>query len=225
MPAITSSIITPTPPPRRCEAPAGNGFRTSKIRKRTNPATSTGSVSGRGNTEIVMPATSSTTMAPGSFVPSARSASWAAHVPTISTTSSSPVNAGGDQLRSHSTTAVMALATVPGAIGAWPTPPTVAMARASRGRSPLGALADELVSLDLGNAHAGETARREVTPASQIDDTVDLGRLPRGAPLPGERLVLTGTVDEHVDDAADVFGRAIPRDRIGQLLYARGALG
>src|SRR6185436_5748277 len=199
---------------RRCEAPAGNGFTTSKIRNRMKPATSTGRVSGRVSTEIVMPATSSTTMAPGSFVPSVRSASPAAHVPTTSTTTSSPLSAAGDQPRSHSPIAVTALAAVPGA-----------MARASRGRSPLGAPADELVSLDLGNAHAGEAARREVTAPLEIDDAVDLRRLARRPSFPGKRLVLAGPVHQHVHDLAYVLGRELPGDRVGELLHAGGALG
>src|SRR5947207_2240077 len=71
---MRSSTITPKPPGNACARPAGNGFTTSKIRKRTKAAASTGSVSGRSSTDSVMPATSSMTMAPGSLSPSAASA-------------------------------------------------------------------------------------------------------------------------------------------------------
>src|SRR5947207_14508070 len=183
---MRSSSITPAPPGSRWATLAGNGLTTSKIRKRTKPAATTAGVSGSVRTDSVMPATSSTTIAPGSFVPSARSASAAAQVPTTITATRTTARTGVDRASSQSRTAVAALATVPGARGARPRPPAVAMLSARRARAPArsGPLADELVSLDLGDAHAREAAGREVGTAAQVDDAVDLGRLPGRRPFP-----------------------------------------
>src|SRR5258705_3475865 len=99
------------------------------------------------------------------------------------------------------------------------------MTRASRGRSPLGALADELVSLDLGDAHAREAPGAEIATTPEVDDAVDLGGLTRRPALPGECLVLAGSVHQHVDNLTDMLGGALPGDRVGGLLDARGPLG
>src|SRR5439155_1428369 len=82
---------------------------------------------------------------------------------------------------SQRTSAVRALPTVPGATGTHPAPPAVAMISATRSAAAtrLGALADQLVSLDLGDGHAREPAGLEA--AAEVDDAVDLGRLAGGA--------------------------------------------
>src|SRR5688572_14324101 len=223
---MRSSIITPTPPPRRWETLAGNGLTTSNTRKSRKPVASTGKVSGTPRTETIIPATSSTTIAPGSLRPSARSASSAAQVPTTVTNSASPARASGESCRSQRTAAVRALATVPGAPGARPTPPSVAMATARRVRAArLGALADELVAVDLDDPHAREVAGAEVGAAAQVDHAVDLRRLPGRAALPVEGAVLAGAVDEHVGLGADELGGALPGDGVLRFLHPRRALG
>src|SRR6266850_7270580 len=88
----------------------------------------------------------------------------------------------------------------------------------------LGALADELVSLDLDDADAREAARRQAWVA-QVDDAVDLGRLPRRPALPGERGVLARSVDQDVRHRAGERGAPLPGQAILRLLYDRGALG
>src|SRR3989442_1797636 len=190
--------MTPTPPGSRWATLAGNGLTTSKTRKRTKPTATTTGVSGSARTDSVMPATSSTTIAPGSLAPRGASASPAAQVPTTTTATRITARIGVDSERSQRSNAVAALATLPGASGARPRPPAVAMLSARRARTPArsGALADELVSLDLGDAHAREAARREVAPAAQVDDAVDLGRLPRRSPFPLEGGSLAWSVDE-----------------------------
>src|SRR5438045_2678309 len=95
---------------------------------------------------------------------------------------------------------VSALPAVPGAIGAYPAPPAVAMISATRSRRPTaragpsGALGDELVPLGFGNADASEPPGLEA--AAQVHDAVDLGRLARRAALPRERRILAAAVDE-----------------------------
>src|SRR3990172_2212867 len=131
--------MTPTPPARRWLARAGGGLRMSNTRKSTKPAASVGSVSGNGSAASVIPATSSTTIAPGSLTPRTRAARWGAHVPT-------------------SVTATREAATV-----------ATSSATRSTGVGRLRALADELVPLDLGDADAREPPRREVAPAQVDD--------------------------------------------------------
>src|SRR3990172_6821446 len=162
--------MTPTPPARRWLARAGGGLRMSNTGKSRKPAASVGSVSGNGSTASVIPATSSTTIAPGSLTPRTRAARWAAHVPTSVTATrkaASPVREKGTSQSKRTVT---------------PEP-----------RAP----ADELVPLDLGDADAREPPRREVAPA-QVDDAVDLGGLAGRASLPRERGVLARPVHEHV---------------------------
>src|SRR5687767_3542743 len=200
----------------------------SNTRKSTNPAISTAGVSGSVSTASAMPATSSITMAPGSLPPSDRSASCAAQVPTRITASSMTTSARGDGNRTPRANAVRALATVPGATGAWPTPPTVATRRANRWRAVSGRLAavgNELVTLDLGDPHAREASGGPRVTATQIDDAVDLRRLARHASFPCEGRVLAGAVHEHVDDGAGQLGVRFPRDRILAILHDRRALG
>src|SRR3989449_977054 len=181
---MRSSTMTPAPPRSACAFPAGNGFTMSKTRNSAKATASTGSVSGSARTDSVMPATSSITMAPGSLPPSARSACSAAHVPIRVTATKKRTRPARENGTSHSRSTVSALATVPGATGAHPAPPTVAMTSATRvvvetGR--LHPLADELVAFHLGDARAREVPRREGGAVAEIDDAVDLGRLAREA--------------------------------------------
>src|SRR6185369_8602895 len=223
---MRSSTITPTPPRSRCETLAGNGLTTSNPRKSRKPTIRTGRVSGTARTESIMPATSSTTIAPGSLPPSARSASSAAQVPSAMTMMSSPDSVSGGRCSHHRTTAVIALATVPGASGARPTPASVATAIARRVRTAtLGALADELVAVDLDDTHAGEVTGAEIAAAAQVDDAVDLRRLARGPALPVERAVLAGAVHQDLGLRPHQLGGALPGDRVLGLLHARRALG
>src|ERR687892_1794149 len=217
--------MTPAPPRSRCAAPAGNGLNTSNTRKSRKPATSAAGAAGAASTESIMPATSSTTIAPGSLPPSARSASSAAQKPSTVTTTSAHARETTERPRNQRASAVRALATVPGASGARPTPPTVAMATASRvRRARLGALADELVAVDLDHAHAGKVAGTELPPAAQVDDAVDLGRLARGPAFPVECVILAGAVDQHVGERAHELARALPGDGVLGFLHPGGAL-
>src|SRR5207244_5468418 len=116
-------------------------------------------------------------------------------------------------------------ATVPGATGTHPAPPAVAMISATRSAAAtrLGALADQLVSLDLGDGHAREPAGLEA--AAEIDDAVDLGRLAGGAALERERRILARAVDEHVRERPHELRVRLPRDPVLQVLVDRRALG
>src|SRR5947207_3036797 len=225
---MRSSTMTPAPPRSACAFPAGNGFTMSKTRNSAKATASTGSVSGSARTDSVMPATSSITMAPGSLPPSARSACSAAHVPIRVTATKKRTRPARENGTSHSRSAVSALATVPGATGAHPAPPTVAMTSATRvvvetGR--LHPLADELVAFHLGDARAREVPRREGGAVAEIDDAVDLGRLAGRAALPRERRVLARPVHEHVDDGAHEPGVALPRDPVLNVLDDGRTLG
>src|SRR2546422_2175100 len=183
--------MTPSPPRTRWLARAGNGLTVSKSRNRRNPVTSGGSVSGNASTESVIPATSSMTIAPGSFLPRTRSARCAAHVPASVTTTKKTTRPAREKGTSQRTSTVRALPTVPGATGTHPAPPAVAMISATRsaGATRLGALADQLVPLDLDDRHAREPAGLEVA-AAEVDHTIDLRRLASGAALEGERRIL-----------------------------------
>src|SRR6266478_6913857 len=88
----------------------------------------------------------------------------------------------------------------------------------------LGALADQLVSLDLDDADAREPPRSQAA-ISQIDDAVDFGRLPRRPAFPRERRVLAGAVDQDVGDRAGEGGSALPGATVLMLLHDRRALG
>src|SRR3989475_6179615 len=248
---MRSSTMTPAPPRSACAFPAGNGFTMSKTRNSAKVTASTGSVSGSARTDSVMPATSSITMAPGSLPPSARSACSAAHVPIRVTATKKRTRPARENGTSHSRSTVSALATVPGATGAHPAPPTVAMTSATRvvvesgglsrgataspGRPErwggvgghLGAphVSDELVAFHLGDARAREVPRREGGAVAEIDDTVDLGRLAGRAALPRERRVLARPVHEHVDDGAHEPGVALPRDPVLNVLDDGRTLG
>src|SRR6059036_1158239 len=57
-------------------------------------------------------------------------------------------------------------------------------------------LADQLVTLDLDDANAGEASRLERAP--EIHDAIDLGSLAGGAALPRERGILAAAIDEDV---------------------------
>src|SRR5256885_6515822 len=176
--------MTPNPPRARWLARAGNGLVTSKSRNRTRPAARVGSVSGKASTVSVIPATSSMTIAPGSLTPSTRSACCAAHVPASTTLTKKTTRPARENGTSQRTSTVRTLPTVPGATGTHPAPPAVAMISATRSAAAarLGALADQLVPLDLDDRHAREPAGLEVA-AAEVDHTVDLRRLASGAAL------------------------------------------
>src|SRR2546428_10338794 len=124
----------------------------------------------------------------------------------------------------HTMKAVRTLATVPGASGQQPVPQPVAMTSATRSTAAarLGALADELVSLDLDDANACEVARREA-PVAEVHDPVDLGRLACGPPLPRERRILAGAVDQDVRHGAGERSAAFPGEAVLIFLHERGA--
>src|SRR2546425_82961 len=206
--------MTPSPPRTRWLARAGNGLTVSKSRNRRNPVTSVGSVGGSGSPEGVTPATAPMRIAPGSFLPRTRSARCAAHVPASMTTTKKTTRPVPEKGTSQRTSTVRALPTVPGATGTHPAPPAVAMISATRsaGVTRLGALADQLVPLDLDDRHAREPAGLEAA-AAEIEHTVDLRRLASGAALEGERRILARAVREHV------------RDRPDDLLHAPGGDG
>src|SRR5881628_3079915 len=86
----------------------------------------------------------------------------------------------------------------------------------------LGALADELVSLDLDDANAREVARRHA-PVAEVHDPVDLGRLAGGSALPRERRIFAGTVDQDVRHGAGERGAALPGEAVLILLHDRSA--
>src|SRR5438093_304160 len=86
----------------------------------------------------------------------------------------------------------------------------------------LGALADELVSLDLDNANACEVARRQA-PVAEVHDPVDLGRLACGPPLPRERRIFAGAVDQDVRHGAGERSAAFPGEAVLIFLHERGA--
>src|SRR5262245_51944246 len=123
---------------------------------------------------------------------------------------------------------VTALATVPGATGAQPIPPTVAMASARRVENVserLGAIRDELVAFHLGDTRARETPGCETIATAQIHDAVDLRRLSRRPAFPRECGILARPVHQHVDDGADELGVAIERRGVVLVLHRGGALG
>src|SRR5438876_5297472 len=217
--------MTPSPPRTRWLARAGNGLTVSKSRNRRNPVTSVGSVSGNASTESVIPATSSMTIAPGSFLPRTRSARCAAHVPASVTTTKKTTRPVPEKGTSQRTSTGRMLPTVPGATGTHPAPPAVAMISATRSAAAarLGALADQLVPFDLDDGHAREPAGLEA--AAEIDHTVDLGRLAGGAPLEGERRILAPAVHEDVRDRPHELPVALPCDPVLKVLHDRRALG
>src|SRR5438445_10663560 len=88
----------------------------------------------------------------------------------------------------------------------------------------LGALADQLVSLDLDDADAREPSRRQAA-IPQIDDAVDLGRLPGRPTFPRERRVLARAVDQDVAARAGESGMAPPGPTVLTLLPDRRPLG
>src|SRR5439155_1535809 len=86
----------------------------------------------------------------------------------------------------------------------------------------LGALADQLVSLDLDDADAREPSRGQA-PITQIDDAVDLGRLPGGPAFPGECGVLARAVDQDAPHRARERRALLPRPPLLMLLDDRRA--
>src|SRR5439155_22881125 len=84
-------------------------------------------------------------------------------------------------------------------------------------------LADQLVTLDLDDANAGEASRLERAP--EIHDAIDLGSLSGGAAFPREGGVLAATIDEDVVLGPDEGLVALPDDAILELLHGGRALG
>src|SRR5438093_540236 len=203
--------MTPTPPGSACAWRAGVGFTMSKSRNSRKARASTGGVNGSRSTASVIPATSSMTIAPGSLAPSARSACWAAHVPITATATKNTTSPARENGTIQSTTAVSALATVPGATGAQPTPPTVARATATRvvvERVRLGALADELVAFHLGDAHAREAPSREGGAVAEMADDVE--HAPRADRAPhGAQHAVVAVLHRHVHVGHDARAREL----------------
>src|SRR5438552_17662255 len=84
-------------------------------------------------------------------------------------------------------------------------------------------LADQLVTLDLDDANAGEASRLERAP--EIHDAIDLGSLAGGAALPRERGILAAAIDEDVVLGAAERPVALPADAILELRHGGRALG
>ncbi len=118
--------MTPKPPGSDWARSAGKGLTTSKRRNSRNAPSSTAGVSGSTSTERIIPATSSMTMRPGSFSPTRRSTRPDAATPATVTIAQARPRPSGETGTSQSTSAVTALPTVPGAIGANPAPAAVA---------------------------------------------------------------------------------------------------
>src|SRR3990172_4869778 len=164
----------------------------SRTLKQKKATIRTPTVLGRTITESIIPATSSFTINPGSFRPETRSIRPPAQIPArVTPTRVTPrekVENGMSQRRK----AAKRLPAVPGATGASPAPPAVAIAKARRSVS---RLAHELVSLNLDDADPGEAPGGERAVA-QVHDPIDLGRLPRHSPLPRERGILARVVHQ-----------------------------
>src|SRR5437899_10988713 len=80
-------------------------------------------------------------------------------------------------------------------------------------------LADQLVTLDLDDATAGEASRLERAP--EIHDAIDLGSLAGGAALPRKRGGLGAAIDEDVVLGAGYGGVAPPDSAILEVLHGR----
>src|SRR3990172_5470993 len=184
--------MTPRPPTSTWLCRAGNGLTMSRTLKQKKATIRTPTVLGRTITESIIPATSSITINPGSFRPERRSIRPPAQMPAKMTptrvTPREKVENGMSQRRK----AAKRLPAVPGATGASPAPPAVAIAKARRSVS---RLAHELVSLNLDDADPGEAPGGERAVA-QVHDPIDLGRLPRHSPLPRERGILARAVHQ-----------------------------
>jgi len=152
---------------------------------------------------------------------------WAAQVPTSVTTTRNRNAPGRENGTSQRMTTARALPAVPGATG------RVAGTEAG--------CDDERYAVERRGA-----ARRARRPAriprprrcgfartfpvvqaaiSQIDDAVDLRRLPGRPAFPGERRILARAVDQDVGDRAGEGRAALPGPAVLMLLHERGALG
>src|SRR5437660_10193345 len=87
----------------------------------------------------------------------------------------------------------------------------------------LGALADQLVSLDLDDADAREPSGRQAA-IPQIDDAVDIGRLSGRPTFRRERRILARAVDQAVGDRDGERGIALPGPPVPTRLHARRRL-
>src|SRR5439155_13756165 len=215
--------MTPSPPVSNWLSRAGNGFQISKRRKRTKAVRRTGMVRGSVRTESSMPATSSITMTPGSFVPSTRSTREPAHIPSAVTAMSVASRAGWLNGMSQRATRVRRLPTVPGATGQRPAPPTLAMARARRSERTGRLLSDQFVAVHLDDGDLREAPRPE-RGITQQHDPIDLGRLPGQTPLEGEGRIGTGAVHEDGPPRAEERLLARPGEPVLGLLHQGGAL-
>src|SRR4030095_16423872 len=88
----------------------------------------------------------------------------------------------------------------------------------------LGALADQLLSLDLDDTDARELSRCEA-PIFQIDDAVDLGRLPGRPAFERKRRIFARAIDEDGAERAGDGPGAPPGSTVLMLLDHGGALG
>src|SRR4029453_16031088 len=88
----------------------------------------------------------------------------------------------------------------------------------------LGALADQLVSLDLDDTDARELSRCEA-PIFQIDDAVHLGSPPGRPAFERKRRMCARAIDEDVDERAGDGRGALPGSTVLMLLDHGGALG
>src|SRR5579884_3659322 len=136
---MRSSIMIPQPPAKRSARRAGNGFTTSNKRKSPNPARRIfQEATGVTRNVIICPASSSITTCPGSIFPKNFSACPAAQTPGKKT---STMTAHKSTFRHTGVrSAAFSAATrptptaepmVPGAMGKYPTPPTVAIQTAT----------------------------------------------------------------------------------------------
>src|SRR5207245_2937464 len=178
-------------------------------------------------TESVIPATSSMTIAPGSFLPRTRSARCAAHVPASVTTAKKTTRPVPEKGTSQRTSTVRALPTVPGATGTHPAPPAVAMISATRsaGVTRLGALADQLVPLDLDGNLVGEPGRRRSVLGRVREDAepIEAHLVEEPEEILKRRLRFAREADQHRRADGE------PRDRLAKrgddLLHAPGGDG
>src|SRR5262245_7825229 len=193
----------------------------SKMRKRKNAATSTPMVRGSVKTDRIMPATSSMTTTPGSFVPSARSTRPPAQIPRRVAATKVAKRAGWLNGMSHSAISVTKLPTVPGTIGEHPAPPALAMAKASRSTKPGCLLSDQFVAVHLDDGNVCESSW-PVRRIAQEYDAVDLGRLSGHASLERKRRIGSVTVDENGLTRPEEGLLARPGEPVLSLLDERG---
>src|SRR5262245_51395655 len=202
-----------------------NGFTTSKTRKARNRPRTQGRVRGCPAQAISIPATSSMTIACGSFVPSRASSRLAAQTPITVTTAVTPSSTTSPGRNHQTASATGRLVTLPGARGAYPIPPTVEIQRASCDarpadegrRSATGEGPHQVVAVDLHDLH-GDAPTGRKRPIRKVHDAVDLRGLGPGPTLPAEGRVLARAVNQHLVDRAQEPGLALPGEAVLRLL-------